>query len=252
VPALVARTGPLTGRRFDLGETVVLGRENATITLDDEETSRRHAEIRVRAAVVVIEDLGSTNGTFVEGRRIVGPVTLRAGETIRLGQTTFVVEIEPVLQVDRSAPRLAVQLDPVDDLDRTLVRPRPVAPEPAAAPQPSPGSRPASEPVAACEPPPRSAPPPPAPPPPAAAARLKAPHAASGHVSPAPAAGDAQTPSRAAPAGPADIAEPFGTFRPPAPPRRRGAASRKLGPTIVSFATILTTAAALVVYFAER
>ena len=47
MPALVARSGPLAGRRFELDETVVLGRENATITLDDEETSRRHAEIRV-------------------------------------------------------------------------------------------------------------------------------------------------------------------------------------------------------------
>ena len=247
MPALVARSGPLAGRRFELAETVLLGRENATITLDDEETSRRHAEIRVAAGVVVIEDLGSTNGTFVDGKRIVGDVVLRGGETIRLGQTTFVVEIEAVPEPDRGATRLAVQLDPLDDPDRTILRPRPAPPDPTIAPpRRLAARRPARRPRAgprAGPPPPRSKPEPPAPPPPAAAARLKP---------PAPAARAAPKPPLAAPAAPAPVAEPFGTFTPPAPPRRRGAASRKLGPTVVSFATILTTAAALVVYFAGR
>ncbi len=89
MPTLIARAGPLAGRRFELDDEVVLGREDATITLADEETSRRHAAIRVTAGMVVIEDLGSTNGTYLNDQLLDGPQPLHAGDRLRIGDSTF-------------------------------------------------------------------------------------------------------------------------------------------------------------------
>ncbi len=129
---LVSRSGPLAGQRFDLGEDeIVLGRENATITLNDEETSRRHATIRIVGGGAIIEDLGSTNGTYVDGRRIDGATQLTGTETIRLGQSTFQLEIEaPPAPADDGATRIAARPEPIADPDRTALRDRPAAPAP--------------------------------------------------------------------------------------------------------------------------
>jgi pSer/pThr/pTyr-binding forkhead associated (FHA) protein len=115
VPALVVTGGPLAGRRFELEGELVVGREDAAITLDDPEVSRRHAVVRVRAAGVEIEDLSSLNGTFVNGRRIAAATTLAAGDTVKVGMTSF--ELEPPT---RSAA--------------TVVSPRPAAAATAVAP----------------------------------------------------------------------------------------------------------------------
>ncbi len=61
--------------------------------LEDPEVSRRHAVLRRSGESVVIEDLDSTNGTFVEGERIRKPVTVGPGDQVRVGRTTL--EIEP-------------------------------------------------------------------------------------------------------------------------------------------------------------
>jgi S1-C subfamily serine protease len=68
---------------------VVIGREeDADVVLDDDETSRQHAVIETRSdGTTLITDLGSRNGTFVDGRRIAGPTELRGDETIRIGTT---------------------------------------------------------------------------------------------------------------------------------------------------------------------
>src|SRR5688572_28209634 len=59
----------------------------------DPELSRAHARITSPpGGGLAIEDLGSTNGTFVNGQQISGPQPLRAGDTIKLGQTEMVVE----------------------------------------------------------------------------------------------------------------------------------------------------------------
>jgi pSer/pThr/pTyr-binding forkhead associated (FHA) protein len=92
VPALVVTDGPLAGRRFEVEGELVMGRENAPITIDDPEVSRRHAILRVVEERVVIEDLSSLNGTFVNGRRIAAPTTLSAGDKVMVGMTSFEVE----------------------------------------------------------------------------------------------------------------------------------------------------------------
>ena len=170
-PALVFSEGPLAGRRVEVDAELVLGREDASLTIDDEEISRRHAVIRPTDGGIEIEDLGSTNGTYVNAVRIDGPTRLAGGDTVKLGRS--------VLQVE-SVGR-----------------------------------------------PPRS--PPPCPPPPAAAPRRAA-----------------AAPARSAPAAP------FGAYAAPPAKRSRGIASRQLGPQVISFAIVVATAVALVLYFADR
>jgi hypothetical protein len=93
LPAVVVKTGPEAGRRVELGVEVVIGRQDADLVLEDPEVSRRHAVLRRSGESVVIEDLDSTNGTFVKGERIRKPITVGPGDQVRVGRTTL--EIEP-------------------------------------------------------------------------------------------------------------------------------------------------------------
>ena len=80
--------GPDQGRSFLLGPQSVLGRDpTATVHLIDEEVSRRHAIITVGEGETTIEDLGSSNGTFVDDERISSETDLRAGQLLRIGKT---------------------------------------------------------------------------------------------------------------------------------------------------------------------
>jgi S-DNA-T family DNA segregation ATPase FtsK/SpoIIIE len=82
--------GPDAGRSFSLTAQSVIGRDpTATVHLTDEEVSRRHAIISVGEGQATIEDLGSVNGTHLEGRPVNGEVSVRAGDRIRVGQTTL-------------------------------------------------------------------------------------------------------------------------------------------------------------------
>ena len=70
---------------------VTLGRSGADIILNDVETSREHAALEVRGGVVYLEDLGSTNGTFVGGSRITGQVELQNHQEFVVGTTTLML-----------------------------------------------------------------------------------------------------------------------------------------------------------------
>src|SRR3970040_517474 len=83
---LVIKSGPTPGKTFPLEkDEMYIGRDVSTdIVINDAEVSRRHARITRQADGFMLEDLGSTNGTFVEGQRLTAPRLLRAGETIML------------------------------------------------------------------------------------------------------------------------------------------------------------------------
>jgi DNA-binding winged helix-turn-helix (wHTH) protein len=67
-----------------------LGRgPESIIWIDHDSVSRRHARLLIQAGSAVIEDLGSKNGTFVAGKKIGGPTTLRDGDEIRVGPLTL-------------------------------------------------------------------------------------------------------------------------------------------------------------------
>jgi hypothetical protein len=91
-PALVIRH---TGQVFQLTqEPVTIGRqEGNTIVLADPQASRHHATISWQAGSLMIQDMGSANGTFVNEKRIAAPQPLADGYTIRLGNTVFDVQL---------------------------------------------------------------------------------------------------------------------------------------------------------------
>lgn len=75
------------GLTFEIQGVTTLGRaETARVRLDDTSVSAQHALIRPIDGVWTIEDLGSRNGTLVNGRRILAPVGLTCGESIQLGR----------------------------------------------------------------------------------------------------------------------------------------------------------------------
>jgi FHA domain len=85
-------SGPAAGKTVDVEEEVVIGREDTDLAIDDPELSRRHAVVRRHANRLQVEDLGSTNGTYVDGIRIAEPTLLGGGAEIKLGTTILAVE----------------------------------------------------------------------------------------------------------------------------------------------------------------
>ncbi len=96
-PVLVAREGPLAGRRFQILGDLSIGRRG-TVRLDDDEVSRNHALVRAFDGVVEIIDLGSLNGTFVNGDRIEGTTQLADRDVVTIGGTSLQLEV-PVVTV---------------------------------------------------------------------------------------------------------------------------------------------------------
>ena len=88
---LVVTDGNLTGTTIPLGESAILiGRAAAcTLVLDDDYASSRHARIFPQGDRWVVEDLGSTNGTFVGTERLVEPLVLPVGTPVRIGQSVL-------------------------------------------------------------------------------------------------------------------------------------------------------------------
>ena len=167
---LIFTQGPLTGQRLEPEGELVIGREGASFVIEDSELSRRHAAVRPVEGGIEIEDLGSLNGTFVNGRRITAPTRVTVGDSIKLGQS--VLELEAA-----AAPPTIVSAVPTESV-------APPAPKPSASGVPS---------------------------------------------------------------------EPFGTYAAPeGMGRRRGIASRQLGPLLASWAVVVSTAVALAVYFANH
>jgi predicted component of type VI protein secretion system len=104
--------GRAIGMSILLDDELLIGRhaEGAGRLADDEEISRSHARISLdRSGFCAIEDLGSTNGTFVNGLRLAGPQTLSVGDTIELGGTTLVVRELPVPATERAPKPAASQ-----------------------------------------------------------------------------------------------------------------------------------------------
>jgi pSer/pThr/pTyr-binding forkhead associated (FHA) protein len=143
--SLLVRSGAMKGTRLPIRVPVVnIGRADYNdVVLADESVSTAHAKLQRREGVWTLVDLGSTNGTFVDGEKVVGEVPLGPGATVRFGQVSTMFEpTDDALGVAKgSGTRM---MEPVQ--------------APAAPAAPSAPARPAPPPPLAREQPPRPAP----------------------------------------------------------------------------------------------
>ncbi len=90
--SLAVLDGPDAGKVHRVEQSkVVIGRSGADINLDDIEASRHHAALEIRDPVVLLYDLESTNGTFVDGEKISRPVELTSHSEFTIGMTTLML-----------------------------------------------------------------------------------------------------------------------------------------------------------------
>ena len=128
---LVVRRGPQPNQVYELNKDIVtLGRDITNdITINDPEVSRHHMRLTRGAGGFTIEDLGSTNGTFVNGQRLTGARPLRTGDMVGLGETV-------TLAYDGSQSPVQSYEEPGAGVTAPGVasRPSPYAPQQAAQP----------------------------------------------------------------------------------------------------------------------
>jgi pSer/pThr/pTyr-binding forkhead associated (FHA) protein len=133
---LVMHSGPTPGKIFPMeGDVITIGREAGNgIIINDAEVSRKHTQFVFQGGKYIVTDLGSTNGTFVNGQRLTGQHILQPGEIISLGEQINLL-FESVAQVDPNATMMSAGRQPAI--------PRAVTP----APRPQPVVQPAPQPV---------------------------------------------------------------------------------------------------------
>jgi hypothetical protein len=91
-PRLIVERAPghTPGMEYDVGEGAVMGRgDQAEIRLEDPFASSRHARLVRQGGIVVLEDLGSTNGTYLNEELLTGPQPLHPGDRVRIGDSEF-------------------------------------------------------------------------------------------------------------------------------------------------------------------
>jgi len=97
--SLIIRTGKFRGKRLAIPfRRIILGRdEGCDIRLVSSEISRQHCALQATAAGITVCDLGSSNGTLVNGVTIVGETVLRPGDRLRVGPIEFAVSLPRVI-----------------------------------------------------------------------------------------------------------------------------------------------------------
>lgn len=86
----IVEPAALAGQRYAVTSTLSIGRAaGCEITLDDTFISQVHARVTRTQSGVVIEDLGSTNGTYLNRKRVTAPVVVQAGDVIQVGSTVL-------------------------------------------------------------------------------------------------------------------------------------------------------------------
>jgi predicted component of type VI protein secretion system len=132
----VMRSGPNAGKIYPLeAADITIGRDAANgVAINDAEVSRKHAQLSLHGSSYVIQDLGSTNGTFVNGQRISTTQVLNPGDTVSFGEN------------------IVLQYEAAFDPNATVVgakAPRTAVPAPKPAPAPAPAYVPPAAPAAA-------------------------------------------------------------------------------------------------------
>lgn len=265
-------SGSRAGDSVGVTGEMIIGRENADLTIDDPEVSRRHVAVRLQDGQIEVEDLGSANGTFVDGSRIEGPVTVGGGAKIRIGRTEFEVRgVRPARTArhdqtqaasgpiaDPQGTRVRPALDPELTRARSVPDPQTEKAAPIADPQttkaraipdvqttkartiPDPQTTKARTIPDVQSTKARAIP---------DVQKTKAHAVPDPQVTQARGA-PAQAPAARAPGSSKGVGDQLAPFSPPARRRSRGLASRRWVPTVASFGTAVAAAVGLIVYFA--
>lgn len=148
---LVIEAGPEQGKSFKLGTPrAVIGRRKGEILIKDAEISGQHSEITVNGDRVQIKDLQSTNGTFVNGKKLPSS-ELRDGDRLTIGQSKILVKIDAPSAGGRASPPASAPApargNNGSNRDRTEPPPKPVPAAPPAKPAPRPAPRAEAEPA---------------------------------------------------------------------------------------------------------
>ena len=114
-PLLIAQEGPLKGQRWQLSQTIVLGRESTCdVAVVDRQISRFHARLTPTSEGVILEDLGSKNGTYLNSALLSAPVVLQDGDVISVAlaqQFMFIVSDATTPLLDSSPPHGRLMMD---------------------------------------------------------------------------------------------------------------------------------------------
>lgn len=116
--------GPAAGHKFPLtGEEATLGRsKKVEVTLPDKLLSREHAKVLRDGAAWYVEDLNSTNGTWIHGQRVTSPVELAPNTAVRIGKTLFELHIpgDDDLDMTIEAPRISYRMEALSVAEMTI------------------------------------------------------------------------------------------------------------------------------------
>src|SRR5512139_1725179 len=118
IPVLVGQTGPLNGQRWMLRKNITVGRDvTCEIMIPNRQVSRRHATFILSPEGVILEDLGSKNGTHLNGQILEASVLLKDGDIVQIAlaqQFTF-------LSSDATLPlEYSVEIDSLGDMHGRL------------------------------------------------------------------------------------------------------------------------------------
>jgi predicted component of type VI protein secretion system len=123
---LIMRSGPTPGASYVLEDDQIdIGRDSTNgIVINDAEISRRHARLTFQGGKYVLEDLGSTNGTFVNGQRLAGPRVLKSGEVVSFGEQIVMI-FEAITAADAGATVASPRASAIPAASRPVMPPPP-------------------------------------------------------------------------------------------------------------------------------
>jgi hypothetical protein len=123
LPSLIAQTGPLNGQRWVIKDDVLVGRDDSChVVIQNRQVSRYHARFINLPNGVQLEDLGSKNGTHINGHEVVGPVMLQDGDVIQIAYAQQFIYLSSdstiPLELPAEKPMEAVQAQRLLRLDK--------------------------------------------------------------------------------------------------------------------------------------
>lgn len=94
-------------------------REDCDLRIPIADVSRKHCRIVISGSTATVEDMGSSNGTFVNGRKIHGSMELEPGDSLQIGPIVFVVQIDGDPEIDQMRPTILKHetVEPVEPID---------------------------------------------------------------------------------------------------------------------------------------